>query len=1447
MERDRNLLFGILAVQLKGLSPAQMAATAAAWLADPSVPLAQRLVEQHLLTERDRVLLERLADEAIRAHGGDTAETLLSFGGEEQVRRMFPDPVSWTELDAIKTVPMTRAASLGETGTEVSGVEETPGRYTMVSHYAKGGMGRVLLVHDEYLARTVAFKELLPVSPEAGLPQEPTPIRQTASLVARFLQEAKLTGQLEHPSIVPVYELGRRQDGTPYYTMKLVKGKTLYEALRGRRDLSERLALLSNFVDLCQAIAYAHSRGVIHRDIKPGNVMVGQFGETVVLDWGLAKVRDGEDVNIDDIERTMRSLKMEGKEALPDTAYGLALGTPHYMPPEQAEGRLDAIDERSDVYSLGAVLYEILTNATPYTGKSTREVLDKVINSRPTPVLEQVPDVPPALAGICEKALQRNPADRYQSAVELAEDVQRFVTGSLVRAYQYSMKEMLAHYYKKHRAVVNTVLACVMTLAVVGVYSYISILQARDREHEQRLIAEGAQTKEALARRQAEHAGYLTQLSLMQEHIGDQDYAMANKTAQDTLPGQRGWEWGYLLNRANPELMTVSTYPERVIGVIISPDGCLAATATDDGLLQTWDMATGALKTTFEQRVRHAALPVFSPDGTQLVTVGEDENIRIWGAATGKLLRSLSGHAGQVCHAEFSSDGSLIVSAALDGTAKLWAADTGALLGTLQSEAGNFLKAILSPDATAVVTVSGMGEIRVWNRKGLTERFRCKGGSAVFSTDGSLLATTEKNEVAVWDVGSGACLHAWSQEGGIRKVRFSRSSDRLLTAGADGTAHLWDIGTGTVLTEYVHRDPGGLDDVSFLENDAFVVCCGHRGTFSVWEARTGFLLNVFAGRGQACWGVDFGPGGKRMVSTAGESFFQVWDPLHQTGRRLVDYGPTMCRTLAANEQAGLVATVREREVWLLALDGDRAPLVHALTPLAVGSGATPAFTQDGTRMVLQSDPCTPSVWNVSTYEITLLSGHRADVRSLAFDGTGDRVVTGSDDMTARVWNAQTGACSAVLEGHEETVNDAKFSPDGKQVLTASSDATARLWDAQSGRCLFVLKGHLGAVACGVFSGDGRRAFTGAADGTVRAWDVDTGRENRVLQGHSGAVYDIALDRQGAFLVTSSHDGTTRLWDAVEPEARAVLQCYAARILPAGSKLITSFPDGRIETWDAAPWHIDPSKEGDAAAAREAFAQYRGEDYQSAQGRRVPNTAPAQIIVTTSDRVLAYSLQRLVEALQQPETGGPATADTLLLLGLRADDVLIEAGGQRIEDGAAAILRIQEVASGLQANASAKLDMLVLRDGARVPVIVVTRPCQETTERISLHREEAGRVIQSLVAGMVSSSTRWTTVPAPVRSEETLLQEAGMGVCLLAREKRSLSPEERLLLLKAGLSVFDRIVRADKGGDLSAGGSEAAVAYLEQVGERVASGAAKAFFLDIQRGNFVRKRLEYAVE
>ncbi|MBN2497014.1 MAG: serine/threonine protein kinase, partial [Deltaproteobacteria bacterium] len=294
----QDLLFGVLAVQLGLVSAQQVMAAAGAWAADRSRCLAERLEEDGAISPARRKMIEDMVSDAVRAHDGDARETLLTFGGEQAMLQSIGGSVRISTDGELSFGPEPDTGS-GEEGLAVT--PETQGRYSLRDSTSKGpaegrgspelgrgGMGRVLVAFDEHLGREVAVKELLP-DMRGRSPSLDTPEYRASDLVVRFLREARVTGQLEHPNIVPVYELGRRGDGTLYYTMKIVRGRTLADELRKCRGIQDRLKLLGHFVDVAQAVAYAHSRGVVHRDIKPENVMLGEFGETVLLDWGLAK------------------------------------------------------------------------------------------------------------------------------------------------------------------------------------------------------------------------------------------------------------------------------------------------------------------------------------------------------------------------------------------------------------------------------------------------------------------------------------------------------------------------------------------------------------------------------------------------------------------------------------------------------------------------------------------------------------------------------------------------------------------------------------------------------------------------------------------------------------------------------------------------------------------------------------------------------------------------------------------------------------------------------------------------------------------------------------------------------------------------------------------------------------------------------------------------------
>lgn len=483
---DQDILFALSAARCKPEAAVDILNAAADWTRDPDTPLADLLIQRGFITSEDlesiRVISKQSAvDETLQLPSDDQPgpdKTARLPNSEETVLLPETDP---SDADTIRTVRMpnseetivlpesdqqtladtvrmsdpddpnaTIVTDLHDDATtpgHISAVTETPGRYANEHEHSRGGMGRILLVHDTHLDRDIALKELLPFGNQPN--RTPTPVQQSASILARFLQEAKITGQLEHPSIVPVYEMGYRKDGSIYYTMKLVRGTDLADAIHNTHSLRERLALVPHFVDLCNAIAYAHSRGVIHRDLKPANVMIGEFGETVVIDWGLAKVKDKEDIHAQPLNETVRAI-WAGDDAN-KTEYGEIMGTPAYMPPEQAKGELDQIDERSDVYSLGAVLYEILTGKPPFHGTSARNTLVEVIESPLQPVAEISAEVPPDLAAICERALSKDPAERYNDASALATDIELFQSGKLVEAHSYSGLEIIRHYWNRYR------------------------------------------------------------------------------------------------------------------------------------------------------------------------------------------------------------------------------------------------------------------------------------------------------------------------------------------------------------------------------------------------------------------------------------------------------------------------------------------------------------------------------------------------------------------------------------------------------------------------------------------------------------------------------------------------------------------------------------------------------------------------------------------------------------------------------------------------------------------------------------------------------------------------------------------------------------------------------------------------------------------------------------
>lgn len=469
MTGDRDLLCALFAQQL-GLAPADAILRAGGVWAGRRAPtgrFSEVLVAEGVMDAAAAKLVEGLVDEALAVHQGDAQETLKSL-----------PPAMQHSLSSISaTLQRTtsgEALSFDSLETPDNIGTEARGRYSddlgpdgKALELGRGGVGRVIVARDHVLQRDVAMKELL--RDITTNPKYDT--LHIRGLEARFLREARVTGQLEHPAVVPVYELGRRRDGTLYFTMQRVKGRTLAQAFADARTLEGRLAFVPDLLTVCRAIAAAHYRGVIHRDLKPQNVMLGARGETFVMDWGLARV-------LGRAESQERPISLA-----PDLTSGTdagPVGTPSYMSPEQAWGEREQIDEKSDVWGLGALLFELLTGRAPFVGPSPWEVLADVRSKAPPSVASVAPDAPPELAAVCDKALRRDKRERYESAEALAKELEAWLAGKRVSAYEYTTREVVRRLVRRHRALSGVAVAAALGLLAVAAVTAVRVRRERD-------------------------------------------------------------------------------------------------------------------------------------------------------------------------------------------------------------------------------------------------------------------------------------------------------------------------------------------------------------------------------------------------------------------------------------------------------------------------------------------------------------------------------------------------------------------------------------------------------------------------------------------------------------------------------------------------------------------------------------------------------------------------------------------------------------------------------------------------------------------------------------------------------------------------------------------------------------------------------------------------------
>jgi eukaryotic-like serine/threonine-protein kinase len=1144
-----------------------------------------------------------------------------------EIRDLFPALLMMEDLG--ESSGGTTGSLAAENGAAVDIRLQRLGDYRILREIGRGGMGVVYEAEQESLGRRVALKVL-----SAGSLLDPKQVR-------RFEREAKAAAKLHHTNIVPVFGVGR-QDGHHYFVMQFIAGLGLdvvlddlrrvrsgksdakpaanasraagltgvdvaRSLLTGRLDAagpardgsvtqpfdgadspaspppangppadsgsspallpgSSELSASSDpdrqfyrsiarvGIQVAEALEYANRQGILHRDVKPSNLLLDNHGNVWVADFGLAKMAEADDL----------------------THTGDILGTIRYMAPERFSGHCDA---RSDVYSLGLTLYEMVALRPAYEASDRHRLMERVLHEEPERLEKLALGVPRDLETIVSKSIARDPAMRYATAAAFAEDLRRFVEDRPIRARRVSSAERFARWCRRNKllatsmglAVAGLVAAAVSALLYAGQQGRLATAQklyAAAQSHRADEQAEANQRIAGLASNLEKESGALkNERANLRAALSESNRRLA---MLDLERGQAAFEKGQvgagmlwtveslrMADAAGDEagrhvaLDNLSAWRRHLVepkavfspgdalvkAVAFSPDGQTVLTGCSDMTARLWDVATGR---PIGQPMKHSGqlwCVAFSPDGKTILTGSADKTVQRWDAATGQAIGQPLTHPDTVMCVAVSPDGKTILTASEDKTARVWDAASGRAIGQPLAHPSVVMCVAFSPDGKTILT--GSNDQSAWRWDAATGQpigqplVHQRGVLGVaFSPDGRMILTGSRDKMArLWDAVTGRPIgQPLAHSGPVHAVAFSPDGETVLTGCDDKTAQLWDAVTGQRIGRPLEHQ-GIVSGVAFSPDGRSILTGSWDGMARLWDREVGQSVGRLLDYGSRAMAMAFSPDGKNLVVASGDGKIRLWDVAsgHPRGQP-VEQGSQIYGIAVSPNGRMILTGNSDKTARLWDTDTGRLigqPMVHSDDVWTV------AFSPDGQTILTASDK-TARLWDADTRRpIGQPLAHSDKVFSVAFSPDGKTVLTGCQDRMARLWDVDTGRPLGQPIMHSTSVWLVAFSPDGHTILTSSFDKTMRLWDATTGRSIGQPMVHSGYVWSAAFSHDGRTILTGCSDKTARLWDAVTCQPIGAPLPHSTDVWTVAFSPDGRSLLTSDYV-TARWWDAPVP-------------------------------------------------------------------------------------------------------------------------------------------------------------------------------------------------------------------------------------------------------------------------------------------------------------------------